>query len=78
MGEQTALAIENLSLALAIQRLIKENERLTAALKECEAELDAYYRAEYPHQEYPSYVRKLEAALAANPARVALRGGKDE
>lgn len=74
--------IGNPSTGMAVKRLIKENqelkaesERLRAALKECEAELDAYYRAEYP-TDHPYHKRKLENALAANPARVALEQNK--
>jgi FtsZ-binding cell division protein ZapB len=31
-----------------VARLTAENEKLRAALRECEAELNAYYRMEYP------------------------------
>ena len=68
LSDSDNLRIESLRL------LREDNERLRKALRECEAELDSYYRAEYPHQEYPSYVRKLENALASNPARLALEG----
>lgn len=61
--------------AALVAPYVAEIERLRAALKECEAELDAYYRAEYP-TDHPYHKRKLENALAANPARVALEQNK--
>ena len=46
-------------------------EKLEAALRECEAELDAYYRNEYGGI-HPYNQKKLEQAMATNPARAAL------
>ena len=46
-------------------------ERLRAALRECEAELNAYYRMEYPG-DHPYSQKKLAQAMASNPATVAL------
>lgn len=50
-----------------------EIERLRAALRECEAELDDYYRNEYSGT-HPYNEKKLKQAMAANPARAALEG----
>jgi len=52
--------------------LTEENERLRAALRECEAELNAYYRMEYPG-DHPYSQKKLAQAMASNPATVALK-----
>jgi len=56
-------------------RLTAENEKLRAALRECEAELNAYYRMEYPG-DHPYSQKKLAQAMASNPATVALSGDK--
>jgi hypothetical protein len=53
----------------------KENEKLKAGLRECEAELNAYYRMEYPG-DHPHSQKELAKAMASNPATVALLGGK--
>ena len=58
-----------------ITRLTAENEKLKAALRECEAELNAYYRMEYP-SDHPYSQKKLAQAMASNPATVALSGDK--
>jgi uncharacterized coiled-coil DUF342 family protein len=50
-------------------------ERLRAALRECEAELNAYYRMEYAG-DHPYSQKKLAQAMASNPATVALSGDK--
>ena len=55
-----------------IIRLTAENEKLRAALRECEAELNAYYRMEYP-SDHPYSQKKLAQAMASNPATVALK-----
>ena len=51
--------------------LLTENARLRAALAECEAEIDAYIRQEYP-LDHPIQERSRAHAFAANPARAAL------
>jgi hypothetical protein len=56
-------------------RLTAENKKLKAALRECEAELNAYYRMEYPG-DHPYNQKKLAKAMASNPATVALSGDK--
>ena len=50
---------------------LTENARLRAALVECEAEIDAYIRQEYP-LDHPVHERYRERDFAANPARIAL------
>ena len=55
-----------------ITRLTAENEKLRVALRECEAELNAYYRMEYPGS-HPYSQKKLAQAMASNPATVALK-----
>lgn len=59
----------------AHDRVLAENAKLRAALRECEAELNAYYRMEYPG-DHPYSQKKLAQAMASNPATVALSGGK--
>jgi hypothetical protein len=56
-------------------RLTAEVERLLAVLRECEAELNAYYRMEYPGS-HPHSQKELAKAMASNPATVALSGGQ--
>jgi hypothetical protein len=58
-----------------ITRLTAENEKLRAALRECETELNAYYRMEYPG-DHPYSQQELKQAMASNPATVALSGDK--
>jgi hypothetical protein len=58
-----------------ITRLTAENEKLRVALRECETELNAYYRMEYPGS-HPYSQKELAKAMASNPATVALSGGK--
>ena len=58
---------------VVVQRV--ENEKLKAGLRECEAELNAYYRMEYPG-DHPYSQKKLAQAMASNPATVALLGSK--
>lgn len=53
-----------------------EIERLRAALKQCEQELDEFYSAEYDI-DHPVYQKKLTQELANNPARVALEKKDD-
>jgi len=64
-----------LEAADTITRLTAEVERKDAALRECEAELNAYYRMEYPGS-HPYSQKKLAQAMASNPATVALSGDK--
>lgn len=54
-----------------IEALEDEIERLRAALKECEAEIDHYIWMEYPH-DHPVHERYRKRDFAANPARAAL------
>lgn len=53
-------------------RLTADNEKLRVALRECEAELNAYYRMEYPG-DHPYSQQELAQAMASNPATVALK-----
>jgi hypothetical protein len=64
-----------LEAADTITRLTAENEKLKAALRECEAELNAYYRMEYAGS-HPYSQKELAQAMASNPATVALLGSK--
>jgi len=54
-----------------IRKAETENEKLRAALRVCEAELNTYYRMEYPNN-LPYSQKKLAQAMASNPATVAL------
>jgi hypothetical protein len=60
-----------------IRRSEADNERLRAALRECEAELNAYYRMEYPG-DHPYSQQELAQAMASNPATVALKENNDD
>ena len=60
-----------------ITSLTTENEKLRAALRECEAELNAYYRMEYPG-DHPYSQKKLAQAMASNPATVALKENNND
>jgi hypothetical protein len=55
-----------------ITRLTAENKKLKAGLRECEAELNAYYRMEYPG-DHPYSQKELAKAMASNPATLALK-----
>ena len=57
--------------------LTAENENLKAGLRECEAELNAYYRMEYPG-DHPHSQKELAKAMAFNPATVALKENNNE
>lgn len=59
------------AMAKRVEALTAEIERLRVALREAADELDAYYRAEYPG-DHPYSQKKLEQAMATNPARAAL------
>lgn len=77
-AEQDALASDKLDEILdeknaLIERLTAENEKLRVALRECEAELNAYYRMEYAGS-HPYSQQELAQAMASNPATVALSG----
>jgi hypothetical protein len=63
--------------AATITRLTAENEKLRAALRECEAELNAYYRMEYPG-DHPYSQQELAQTMASNPATVALKENKHD
>jgi hypothetical protein len=56
-----------------IRKSEAENEKLKAGLRECEAELNAYYRMEYPGSHRYSQ-QELAQAMASNPATVTLKG----
>lgn len=58
-------------------RLTADNEKLRAALRECETELNAYYRMEYPCS-HPYSQKKLAKAMASNPATVALKENNND
>jgi len=60
-----------------ITRLTAEVERLRAALRECEAELNAYYRMKYPG-DHPYSQKELAKAMASNPATVALKENNND
>ena len=55
-----------------IERQMEDRAKLRAALRECEAELNTYYRMEYP-SDHPYSQKKLAQAMASNPATVALK-----
>jgi hypothetical protein len=60
-----------------IRKAETENEKLRAALRECKAELNAYYRMEYP-SDHPYSQKKLAQAMASNPATVALKENNND
>lgn len=70
-----------LSVTVVQETLIREaeaeSEKLRSALRECEAELNAYYRMEYPG-DHPHSQKKLAQAMASNPATVALKESNNE
>ena len=53
-------------------QLRADNERLRDALRECEAEIDAYIQQEYPG-DHPVQGRYRQRDFASNPARAALQ-----
>jgi hypothetical protein len=67
-------ALDEAQQAFALERY--NAERLRAGLRECEAELNAYYRMEYPGS-HPYSQKKLAQAMASNPATVALMENSD-
>jgi hypothetical protein len=73
------VAYENARIGTAdtITRLTADNKRLRAALRECKAELNAYYRMEYP-SDHPYSQKKLAQAMASNPATVALKENNND
>ena len=70
--EITRLTAEVEQNAIDLEEYRRDVERLRAALRECEAELNAYYRMEYPYDQ-PYSQKKLAQAKASNPATVALK-----
>jgi len=64
------------SLTVVQESLIRKfeaaNEKLRAALRECELDLNAYYRMKYPG-DHPHSQKELAQAMASNPATVALK-----
>jgi flagellar biosynthesis chaperone FliJ len=71
----TRLTAEVEQNAIDLEEYRRDVERLRAALRECEAELNAYYRMEYPGS-HPYSQQELAQAMASNPATVALSGDK--
>lgn len=71
VGTDEIEAAIHLRQKLAQERV--ENERLREALAEVADELDQYYHSEWVGG-HPHSVERLRKALAANPARVALKG----
>jgi hypothetical protein len=69
--EITSLTAEVEQNAIDLEEYRRDVERLREALRECEAELNAYYRMEYPG-DHPYSQKKLALAMASNPATVAL------
>jgi chromosome segregation ATPase len=55
-----------------IRRQMEDRAKLRAALRECEAELNAYYRMKY-RGDHPHSQKELAQAMASNPATVALQ-----
>jgi len=55
-----------------IRKSEAENEKLKSGLRECEAELNAYYRMKYPGG-HPHSQKELAKAMASNPATLALK-----
>ena len=51
-------------------------EALVSALHECEAEIDAYIRQEYPG-DHPVHEKYRQRDFSANPARAALAASKE-
>ena len=72
-AEITRLTAEVKQNAIDLEEYRRDVEKLRAALRECEAELNAYYRMEYPG-DHPYSQKKLALAMASNPATVALSG----
>jgi dsDNA-specific endonuclease/ATPase MutS2 len=60
-----------------IEHLTAEVEKKDAALRECEAELNAYYRMKYPGG-HPHSQKELAQAMASNPATLALKENSDD
>jgi predicted lipase len=60
-----------------IRKAETENEKLRAALRVCEAELNTYYRMEYPNN-LPYSQKELAQAMASNPATVALKENNND
>ena len=62
------------SLTVVQESLIRKseaaNEKLRAALRVCELDLNAYYRMKYPG-DHPHSQKELAQAMASNPATVA-------
>jgi len=72
--EAPRLCVSDIHAVVAwMEALEAENARLREALAEAAEELDDYYRREHPEADrYPDEQRKLERAMASNPARAAL------
>jgi hypothetical protein len=75
--EITSLIAEADQNATDLEEYRLDVERLRAALRECEAELNACYRSLYPG-DHPYSQKELAKARASNPATVALSGCKHE
>ena len=76
-AEITSLTAEADQNAIDLEEYRRDVERLRAALRECEAELNAYYRMKYPG-DHPHSQRELAKAMASNPATVALKENKND
>jgi hypothetical protein len=70
--EITSLTAEVEQNAIDLEEYRRDVEKLREALRECEAELNAYYRMEYPG-DHPYSQKKLAQTMASNPATVALK-----
>jgi agmatinase len=66
-GPRAVRGVERIGPYNHVQRIVP-----AAALRECEADLNAYYRMEYPG-DHPYSQKKLAQAMASNPATVALK-----
>jgi hypothetical protein len=60
-----------------VKRLTAENAKLRAALRECELELNAFYRMQHPG-DHPHSQKELAQAMASNPATVALEENNND
>jgi len=76
-AEITSLTAEADQNAIDLEEYRRDVERLRAALRECEAELNAYYRMKYPG-DHPHSQRELAKAMASNPATVALKENNND
>jgi multidrug resistance efflux pump len=71
-AEITSLKAEVEQNAIDLEEYRRDVEKLRAALRECEAELNAYYRMQHPG-DHPYSQQELAQTMASNPATVALK-----